>query len=345
MKKTQPSAFTMAGAATAGRARQAETPPRHGRVRAPWRRIHGWWLARTPRVNPVILRQRAIYLLPTRAGLLLTLTLAVLLVASINYQLNLGYLLTFLLAGCTAAGVFVGHATLRGLALHLQPVAPVFAGQAAALHITLGNTRRQPRIAVGLRVAAQRDTAWVDVPPQAEVTVTLALPCPVRGWRELPRLLAETRFPIGAFHIWAHWRPAVRVLVYPRPEVAPPPLPFDAAGATTRAAQRAPTSETPDTLRAYRSGDPPRMIAWKKFAQIGVPVSRAGTRTQGATLWLDLAAAGRGNREAAVARLTAWVLAADAAHCTYGLRLGAQTMPPANGPAHRQRCLQALALC
>jgi hypothetical protein len=42
-------------------------------------------------------------------------TLLVLLVASINYQLNLGYLLTFLLAGSALVGMHVCHATLRGL--------------------------------------------------------------------------------------------------------------------------------------------------------------------------------------------------------------------------------------
>ena len=46
-------------------------------------------------------------------------TLLVLLVASINYQLNLGYLLTFLLAGSAVVGMHVCHGTLRGMTLHL----------------------------------------------------------------------------------------------------------------------------------------------------------------------------------------------------------------------------------
>jgi hypothetical protein len=46
-------------------------------------------------------------------------TLLVLLVASINYQLNLGYLLTFLLAGSAVVGMHVCHGTLRGLTMHM----------------------------------------------------------------------------------------------------------------------------------------------------------------------------------------------------------------------------------
>ena len=73
------------------------------------------WLARLPRQDQLALTQRNVYILPTGAGWMLALTLAVLLVASINYQLNLGYLLTFLLAGSAAAGMLAGHANLRGM--------------------------------------------------------------------------------------------------------------------------------------------------------------------------------------------------------------------------------------
>ncbi|MDI1245405.1 MAG: DUF58 domain-containing protein, partial [Rhodoferax sp.] len=78
-----------------------------------------WWQNRLPLTDSVTLTQRNVYILPTRAGLMLGVTLLVLLVASINYQLNLGYLLTFLLAGCALVGMHVGHGTLRGLSLNL----------------------------------------------------------------------------------------------------------------------------------------------------------------------------------------------------------------------------------
>ena len=42
--------------------------------------------------------------------------------------------------------------------------------------------------------------------------------------------------------------------------------------------------------------------------------------------------------------LTGWVMAADAAGCAYGLSLPGQEIAVANGPAHRLRCLEALAL-
>ena len=90
-----------------------------------WSRLHigqrlqQWLESRLPRQDTVELTQRNVYILPTGAGWMLAATLLVLLVASINYQLNLGYLVTFLLTGCSVVGMHVCHANLRGLAMHL----------------------------------------------------------------------------------------------------------------------------------------------------------------------------------------------------------------------------------
>ena len=45
------------------------------------------------------------------------------------------------------------------------------------------------------------------------------------GLITVPALLAETGFPFGLFRAWTVWRPATEVLVYPRPETPPQPLP------------------------------------------------------------------------------------------------------------------------
>ncbi|MBS7781194.1 DUF58 domain-containing protein, partial [Acidovorax sp. CCYZU-2555] len=169
-------------------------------LRAMRRELQNRWLARLPRTDQLPLTQRNVYILPTSAGWMLALTLAVLLLASINYQLNLGYLLTFLLAGSAAAGMLVGHANLRGLVLQLLPPAPVFAGQRCALRITIDNPARRERHGIALAVTqdleGQPQWAWTDVPAQASAVVELAFVPRQRGWHALPRVTAETRFPL-----------------------------------------------------------------------------------------------------------------------------------------------------
>ena len=135
---------------------------------APWNvraRVRGWLTSRLPRTDTQLLTQGNVYILPTRAGWMFALTLVVLLLASVNYQLNLGYVLTFLLAGSGIVSMHITHGTLRGLTLHLRPVAPAFAGSPAVLDIVMSSPS-SARFGVGLRLldAPASTLAWTNVP-------------------------------------------------------------------------------------------------------------------------------------------------------------------------------------
>ncbi|HEX7890430.1 MAG TPA: DUF58 domain-containing protein [Ramlibacter sp.] len=311
-------------------------------------RFRQWWQARLPLADTLALTQHNVYILPTRAGFMLGATLLVLLVGSINYQLNLGYLLTFLLAGSAAVGMYVCHATLRGLTLNLMPPPPQFAGASATLSVVLGNTRKTVRHGIGLAVldATQADRwSWTDVPAQGSCTVQVAFQPGHRGLHRVPPLTAETRFPLGTFRVWTVWRPAAQVLVYPQPEAHPPPLPPGEPRSGGSAMARVQSSGEFEGVRGYRRGDPLKLVVWKKAAKSDELVSRDTMQAQRMELWLDFAQAGAADREARLARLAAWVLQADRLGQDYGLRLPGTQVRPGAGEAHKHRCLEALALC
>jgi len=322
-------------------------PPAAAEPIPPWWhvrvRVRRWWLARLPLTDSLQLTQRNVYILPTRAGWMLAATLLALLIGSINYQLNLGYLLTFLLAGCAAASMVISHGTLRGLGLHLQAPQPLFAGALAVLDVRLSSARRAPRHAIGVALQGTGHWAWADVPGQGQASVQVSFKPPRRGLHRAPVLTAETRFPLGAFRVWTVWRPAAQVLVYPAPEAPAPPLPpgQPRAGAGLAGGARA-TGEF-DGVRAWQRGDAMKLIVWKKFAKSGELVARDTVHMQRQELWLDFARTGHADTEARLARLTAWVLAADAQGLDYGLRLPRTEIAPAGGAAHRLRCLEAIA--
>lgn len=307
-------------------------------------RMQQWWLSRLTLTDTFTLTQRNVYILPTRAGLMLAVTLMVLLVASINYQLNLGYLLTFLLMGCAAVSMVVCHNTLRGLTLHLLPPPSIFAGGLAVFDIRLVNARSTPRYAIGMAVQGTDHWAWADVPAQGEAAVQISFKPSQRGLHRVPVLTSETRFPLGTFRVWTIWRPASQVLVYPAPEAAPPPLPQGdpLSGAGALASARS-VGEF-DGVRSYQRGDPMKLVVWKKFAKSGELVSRDSSQTQRYELWLDFTRAGSLDLEGRLSRLAAWVMAADAQGLQYGLRVPGTEIKPDGGVAHRLRCLRALAL-
>jgi uncharacterized protein (DUF58 family) len=308
-----------------------------------------FWIGRLKPADSTTLSQRNVYILPTRAGWMLGVTLLVLLIASINYQLNLGYVLTFLLAGCAVVGMHVCHGTLRGLSLHLVAPEPTFVGSTATVSVQLHSLRKTPRYGIGLAILGSQQWAWTDVEAQGSARVQIAFHPQQRGLQALPVLTAETHFPLGTFRVWTVWRPGAQLLVYPAPEPHAPQLPAGAPSAGgTQLAQQHSRGEF-DGVRAYRRGDALKTVVWKKVAKAGQLISRDSQPAQRLALWLDLQhcgsfAGGTGALEQRLARLCAWVLGADQRDLRYGLRLGAQELAPNSGEAHKRACLAALAL-
>ncbi len=302
-----------------------------------------------PRTDTLLLTQRNVYILPTRAGLMFALTLVVLLLASINYQLSLGYVLTFLLAGSGIVSMHVTHATLRGLTLHLRAPSPVFAGSPALLDVTLTSSGRA-RFGIGLRMeaASASNLAWSDVPTGGQASTQVSFVPAERGRHQVPTLSAETRFPLGLFRAWAIWRPAAQVLVYPQLEHPAAPLPAARVVPGGPASRRQAEGGEVEGIRAYRRGDPLKLVVWKKAARNletgGDLVSRDTSASVQQALWLEWQQCAGLAPEARLSRLAAWVLAADRAGADYGLRLPNQELAPDQGDAQRRRTLEALAL-
>lgn len=312
-------------------------------VRARWR---AWWGARLRPSERQTLTQRNIYIVPTRAGLAFCATLLLLLIASINYQLSLGFALTFLLAGSAAASMHMTHGSLRGLTLHLKPVAPTFAGEPAMLELVITNPGGSRHgVGFGLDVGARPIAlSYAEVAPDGQTTLQLSWLAPTRGRHPLPTLRAESRYPFGLFRAWTLWRPAEMLWVYPRPESPAPPWPATEGRPDEERARPRPGVGTEfDGVRAYRRGDTLRQVVWKKAARTGELISRETAGGVQRELWLDWTMALLPEPEARLSRLAAWVVAADAAGDAYGLRLPGVEVPPGSGTAHRQAALRELA--
>ncbi len=308
-------------------------------------RFARWAQARHEAGAQTLLSHRNVYILPTRAGWFFALTLLVLLVAAINYQLNLGYLLTFLLAGSALVSLHITHNNVRGLELAArQPDdAQLYAGQTAALRLQLHSAGRQRW---GLQLSAARQ-GWHAFDVDRGATIDFALPWtpPARGHQPWPLLVLESRFPLGLWRAWSVWQPGAALWVYPAPEHPTPPLP---AQHQVRSEGQLPTPQVQgdelDDLRPYRRGDPLRHVVWKKAASDDLVVRAATPAAAQPERWLDWADLPAAQPpEARLSRLCAWVLTAALAPQPFGLRLPGRTTAPGHGPAHTRRCLRELA--
>ncbi len=296
----------------------------------------------------VFLNQRRVFILPTRAGLMLGAMLIALLLGSINYSLSLGFALTFLVAGVSWIGML---STFRNLAhLHLRPlrVEPVFAGDAAEYRVVVRNGSAIDRYAIELSVAGLARPIGCDPAAGVEEDVTIPVRTLRRGRTAMPRVTLQTRFPLGLWRAWSHWTPALSALVYPAAADSGVPLPFGRGHGRDHPVQRVQGSEDFAGLRGYQAGDPVRQIAWRAMARN--PEGRVLTKLfdGGASgeVWItpDAALAHRPDFEGALSLMTRWLLVAEADGIHYGLELPRVRIDPSHGPGHRLACLEALAL-
>ncbi|HSD52700.1 MAG TPA: DUF58 domain-containing protein [Burkholderiales bacterium] len=304
-----------------------------------WRLFSG---RAAPEAGPVVLSQRRVYILPTRHGYTFAIALALMLTGSINYQLSLGYILTFLLAGMGVVSILHTYRNLAHIAVSAGRLEPAFAGSTVRCHLHFDNPTNFDRVSVEASCGGAR--AVCDVPAHAAATVVLMLPAERRGWFRMPRVTVETHYPVGLLRAWSYVLPDASALVYPKPEESALPQP----AATPDRGDAALAGTGNDDywgLRPYQPSDSPRHIAWKAAAREGTLLTKVFVGLGAFELWLDWnALSGAAGVEQRLSLLTHQVLAAEDANVAYGLRLPGCELGPAFGESHRDACLKALAL-
>ena len=303
----------------------------------------GWRnLPRGVAPGAVRLGLRRVYVLPSRHGLLLGAFLVLMLIASINYNLSMGYALTFLLASMAVVSMVHSFRNMAGLTVHVGRVDAVFAGDTAVFSVGLENESGLRRYSVAV-VRAKEAPEYYDVPARNRALARIRMPTRQRGRLKAGRFEIFTRFPLGLFHAWSNLELDMRCIVYPRPEPAPPPLPA-AQSATGEGLESGYGSDDFAGLRPYHAGDSLRHIAWKAVAREQGLLTKQFTGRAESDLWLDWNAAAGLDPESRLSRRTRWLLDAEAAGLSYGLRLPGITLDPGRGDHHRRQCLEALAM-
>lgn len=300
------------------------------------------WLFR-PHLSsgPIILNQRRIFILPTRRGVGFAFVLLLMLVGDINYNLSLGYVLTFLLTTVALISMLYAFRNLAQLEIRAGNNHAVFCGEKAYFTFYFHNAHPLPRYQLKLRDASGNSTIF-NLLAQHSSRVQLAIPTLQRGWQGSGELRLETEFPIGLFHAWSYIHFDVCCLVYPKPS-APHPLPALSAQ-DGKGKLRSAGDEDFAGLRPFVAGDALSRIAWKALArEQGLQVKHFSAQ-QGSELWLDWAALPHIDTERKLALLTRWVLDAHAQGLQYGLRLPNIALPPNHSDGHREVCLRTLAL-
>jgi uncharacterized protein (DUF58 family) len=287
-------------------------------------------------------------------GIYFAAMMLVMLVGAINYNNNLGFALTFLLASICIVGILHTYRNLLHLRVDVGPIPGVFCGDTVPVPVILHNHQQAARYAVKLYFPQQLKLQSPPQPDHHFLTFTdvaadhwqradVPLTAQQRGLHPLPRLTLRSTFPLGLFQAWAHAQIDTHYLVYPKPDQHHD-LPNEASYHLNLSGDRGHGADDFAGLRTYHSGDSLRHVHWKTAArEQGMHTKQfGGDRTE--ELWLDWDVLNGLDTEARLSRLARWVLDADAAQLSFGLRLPGTQIQLGTGPDHRHHCLRALAL-
>jgi len=264
------------------------------------------------------------------------------LLGSMNYNNNLSFVLTFMLAGLGFVSMHQCQRNIVGLELSFAGVEPVFAGQSAKFRIAITNRSKSARHSIGLYTDTA-DSDIQDLQPGESKVFILTVKTDKRGWLVLERLCMRTAFPFELFHSCASPHMDLTGLLSPHPadEVPQPPPTQTAHGHRQHDARG---EEDFAGLRKFHDGDSPRHVAWKAYARSGQLLSKQFAGADTSSQWFDFDEVQASDTESRLSILTSWIIEADRTREDYGLRLHGRQFPPSHGDAHRRRCLEALAL-
>ncbi|PID39932.1 MAG: DUF58 domain-containing protein [Proteobacteria bacterium] len=291
---------------------------------------------------PVSLGLRNIYILPTGYGLLFLVVVGAMLIGSINYSNNLGFLLTFLLGSLGVTAMMHTYGMLYGVRLVSATARPVFAGEAALVELTIAAVNRR-REHIRWYFEDQPPTV-ADIRPGAPARLDVKIATTRRGILDPGWLRIACDYPLGLFRAWARIRTDTTCLVYPRPVSGPAPQ--STVPVKESEGDHLPVLGVDDFggLANYQPGDPPGRIYWPAYSRGRGLYVKTFTGQAGAGLMLEMDPRLGENTEQQLSVLCFHVLRAYRRRQAYSMTLPGQQIPAGNGPRQRERCLQALAL-
>lgn len=291
---------------------------------------------------PLTLKHERIYILPTARGIAFVAVALVMILASMNYGLNLGYALSFILVGLFASCLLSTYLNLTQLSINSINSDDTFAGSAVEYQVEIRELRGRSRYSIEL--CAMGACSHLDITANQSATAELRRSENSRGVHQLGRITISSDFPLGLWRGWGYIHAVTNTYIYPRPESPATTLPRNST--PSQDSRRHPSEEREfDQLKRYEVTDGLSAVAWKTVAQGRGWFSKEFNSSNSAKeLTLSWASTEElQNHEQRLSRLCAWVLQAESTSTPYQLRFPNHVIPPAFGPQQQKTCLRYLA--
>ena len=295
-----------------------------------------------PIADTIKLQQRSTYILPTKAGMLMVTIVMLMMIGATNYQNNLAFLLTFMIASIGLVSILFTFNNLQGLLFKTGATKSVYAGDSLTVIARVISQSNQSHMTIGAGFN-KRELFFVDVDGVNGNQISLPIIASKRGWFYLPRIMATSSFPFGLLRVWTWFKFASPVLIYPRP--IEPPVNGDRTGDDEDDGESSIRGvEDLYGLKTYQPGDSISRIDWKALARERGLFTKEFVSYQSQDFvfdWNDFSATAE---ELRLSYLCYLVKEASQCNYEYSLKLPNISIDKNSGDSHQLKCLRALAM-
>ena len=253
------------------------------------------------------------------------------------------YLLCFVLTSLAVVSLVHAWANLQGLAITVESIPPVFAGDEMVVQVTVTASKGRSHFGVQISGGQSAPSALGDaIAPGSPSHVEVYFPSPGRGhYRAIP-LRITSDYPLGFFTANQRVKVTHDFYVYPAPHGS---APFPTTLVPTRQARDGLRHEGDDFggTRQWQPGESQRHIDWKAAARNPVLLTKQWTGEADEVLHFDWAVLPSLETEARLSQLAKWIVSAERGFATYALRLPGKLVRAGRGDRHFHECLRALA--
>ncbi len=291
---------------------------------------------------PHQLHWRRIYILPTAQGLLFIVILIGMLIGSINYSNNLGFLLTFLLGSMTFISMLHAIRNMTGIRIISSGTEPVFAEEAAVFEFYVCSEKYR-RFAISFSYKGEKETIR-DIALDTNSHINVHAMTQKRGRFTPGPLVISSRYPMGLFRAWVVLPIHTACTVYPKPLAGQLNLGADTSSGDDENGKEITGVDDFKELRPYQPGDPLQRISWKAFSRGLDLFTKLFVGKAGSAVCLTWDSVASMNIEKKLSILTHGILKLHRMNLVYGLTLPGEFIDQGSGDAHKHRCLKALAM-
>ncbi len=266
------------------------------------------------------------------------------LIISLNYNLSLGFALTFLLASLSIISIFYCFQNLAGLNIQVKPINPVFAGSAVNINVQLINSS-QIRWGIALsKGRSKKELIKKNIAAHETSILPISIDGVGRGSHTVGTLTFSTCFPLGLFRGWSPINCAQEFLVYPKPSDTLISFQYGSINHLQGNSSSKAGDEELSCLAGYKEGDPIKLIDWKSLAKERGVFVRQFEESSAVALLLDWEKVPGPTTEEKLSQLCRQIIEAKQNGFRYGLKLPDSVTPIASGAKHYESVLKQLAL-